>query len=502
MNELSNDDSLLEFGFNDTFSWQKKNADDICVYVLETSEGTTKIGVSNNFLSRIKQIEYTERLSILRVCHSFYMPRDSAFDLESWLHKFFHFQLAYKNEYFNITFAEGVDKLREVLKNPDLNQEFSNVPPLPMFREEFKKFVENKFLYVLDLDQYAVYKDNHWIFNRADYDGRSILIDSFWERMWDKIDGFPKNEATIFNFLCDEIKNVSSVDFDCQPYLLNCANGVVDLRDGSLHPHDPDKLFSLYTNVEYLGLDYRNEEAEKFLIDTLPDEETRNALIRYLGYCLTGYNTEKTVMSLHAWRILDFLAFLAFVRDIFGDYCSPSQFILEDDRYPPDDWKDYNFFTAKVKDVKWFRLIQRSRLVYDGKLDTVKKPFSKQAMDVFTNDYRNTPKILPDYIHFPTKALILDRELKFQNINDVQRILRIESGYTPTALPCFTKKVKSAFLTMLVKGAMEWFKASKGGTQKGLIESRQMKEFKQRYLKQHGVRDSKNPKWYYDRTGW
>ena len=93
MNELSNADSLLEFGFTDNFSWLKRNPDDTCVYVLETSEGTTKIGVSNSFLSRIKQIEYTEDIKALRVCHSFYMPRDSAFDLESWLHKFFHFHV-------------------------------------------------------------------------------------------------------------------------------------------------------------------------------------------------------------------------------------------------------------------------------------------------------------------------------------------------------------------------------------------------------------------------
>ena len=40
-------------------------------------------------------------------------------------------------------------------------------------------------------------------------------------------------------------------EFDAHPELLNVHNGVVDLRDGTLHPHDPKLLFTKATMVPY-----------------------------------------------------------------------------------------------------------------------------------------------------------------------------------------------------------------------------------------------------------
>jgi putative DNA primase/helicase len=40
-------------------------------------------------------------------------------------------------------------------------------------------------------------------------------------------------------------------EFDAHPELLNVHNGVVDLRDGTLHPHDPKLLFTNATMVAY-----------------------------------------------------------------------------------------------------------------------------------------------------------------------------------------------------------------------------------------------------------
>jgi putative DNA primase/helicase len=40
--------------------------------------------------------------------------------------------------------------------------------------------------------------------------------------------------------------------FDSHPDLLNVRNGVVDLRDGTLRPHDPDLMFTKVTMVDYV----------------------------------------------------------------------------------------------------------------------------------------------------------------------------------------------------------------------------------------------------------
>lgn len=41
-------------------------------------------------------------------------------------------------------------------------------------------------------------------------------------------------------------------DFDADPDLLNCPNGIVDLRTGNLTPHDPDRLLTRITEVDYV----------------------------------------------------------------------------------------------------------------------------------------------------------------------------------------------------------------------------------------------------------
>jgi P4 family phage/plasmid primase-like protien len=40
-------------------------------------------------------------------------------------------------------------------------------------------------------------------------------------------------------------------DFDSNPYLLNCQNGIVDLRTGELREHDPGELITKVTAVDY-----------------------------------------------------------------------------------------------------------------------------------------------------------------------------------------------------------------------------------------------------------
>jgi len=45
--------------------------------------------------------------------------------------------------------------------------------------------------------------------------------------------------------------SVRSDDFDADPYLLNCQNGVVQLKTGKLIPHSPDLLLTKICNTHY-----------------------------------------------------------------------------------------------------------------------------------------------------------------------------------------------------------------------------------------------------------
>lgn len=81
--------------------------------------------------------------------------------------------------------------------------------------------------------------------------------------------------------------------FDQHRHLLNVLNGTIDLRTGTLQPHNPDDLIARIAPVEY------HPEATSELWETTVhlamrgDEEMVDFLQRVFGYALTGYTNEK-----------------------------------------------------------------------------------------------------------------------------------------------------------------------------------------------------------------
>jgi len=92
--------------------------------------------------------------------------------------------------------------------------------------------------------------------------------------------------------------HVRPMDLDFDPYLLNCLNGVLDLRTGKLLPHDPEMLLSQVTGTSF-NPEAECPEFEKFLAEILPDLDTRRYLIRCLGYGLTGSTDEQVMFLLY-----------------------------------------------------------------------------------------------------------------------------------------------------------------------------------------------------------
>jgi len=85
---------------------------------------------------------------------------------------------------------------------------------------------------------------------------------------------------------------------DTDPYLLACRNGTLDLRTGTLRPHDPDDLISLGTDVDY----HAKAECPRFLrfLDEIfaGDDELVDYVHRAAGYTLTGDVREHVLFAL------------------------------------------------------------------------------------------------------------------------------------------------------------------------------------------------------------
>jgi putative DNA primase/helicase len=87
--------------------------------------------------------------------------------------------------------------------------------------------------------------------------------------------------------------------FDVDPLLLNCPNGVLNLRSGKLERHSPEQWLTRLCPTEY-DPDARDDVWEKVVREALDDDEDRmRVLARFAGYTLTGYTSEKKFLVPH-----------------------------------------------------------------------------------------------------------------------------------------------------------------------------------------------------------
>ena len=84
-----------------------------CVYVLEMSNGTVKIGYSRNVEKRMRNISTGSGLEILNHYETELIDSEIAYSVEQECHDAFDTQRI-KGEFFNITFDEACDKLKEI----------------------------------------------------------------------------------------------------------------------------------------------------------------------------------------------------------------------------------------------------------------------------------------------------------------------------------------------------------------------------------------------------
>ncbi|MFV9456230.1 DNA primase family protein [Rhodococcus sp. NM-2] len=76
-------------------------------------------------------------------------------------------------------------------------------------------------------------------------------------------------------------------DLDPDPYLLNCANGTLNLHSMTLWPHDPADRITKVTRAAYQPR-ARSETWTNFLETSLPKVEVRTFLQGYVGSALAG----------------------------------------------------------------------------------------------------------------------------------------------------------------------------------------------------------------------
>ena len=102
--------------------------------------------------------------------------------------------------------------------------------------------------------------------------------------------GQKAQRSNFLSGLIGELKVMTMVDpdeLDQHVHLLNCANGVVDLRDGTISEHDPRLLLTKLVDVDYVP-DAECPLWENFIEDCHPVEGMPHYLQTLSGYSLCG----------------------------------------------------------------------------------------------------------------------------------------------------------------------------------------------------------------------
>lgn len=117
---------------------------------------------------------------------------------------------------------------------------------------------------------------------------------------------------------------VQAKDLDADPWSLNCLNGTVNLRDGTLRPHAKDDLNTRLAPVNY---DHAADCPifEAFLDRIFAgDKDLIGFVQRWIGYSLTGDITQQKLPIFYGVGANGKSVLLDTVMAIMGDYASPA----------------------------------------------------------------------------------------------------------------------------------------------------------------------------------
>lgn len=110
-----------------------------------------------------------------------------------------------------------------------------------------------------------------------------------------------------------------AADFDRDPWLLNCQNGILDLHTGKLSPHDPMAMMTQLAGASY---DHGATCPTwlTFLAQVQPDPDMRRFLQRSIGYSLTGNTPEQVFWDFYGTGANGKSVLSGIVLAMLGDY--------------------------------------------------------------------------------------------------------------------------------------------------------------------------------------
>lgn len=209
-------------------------------------------------------------------------------------------------------------------------------PPSPSGRtddlansEAFLEFVGDDLLYVVHRKKWLVWTGKYWRIDDRDevFAKAAEFASQLYERAADDADYKHARRAnnragfTAMLEFAGRRRSVPITDFNRHPYLLNCANGTLDLRTGTLRPHDAADRLTRLINTDFDSTAVSGHFS-RFLDVVQPDRSVQAFLQRSIGYSLLGIVRERSFWILYGTGANGKSIFINLFSNLLGDYAA------------------------------------------------------------------------------------------------------------------------------------------------------------------------------------
>lgn len=253
--------------------------------------------------------------------------------------------------------------------------------------------------------------------------------------------------------------SVLSDNFDADPYLLNCQNGVVDLRTGQLLPHSSELLLTKICNAVY-DSNAQCPEWIKFLNTIFKEKQDLISFIqKAVGYGLTGDVSHQAFFILHGDGANGKSTFVETIYKILGSYAAitpTSTLIAKRGSEIPND-------VARLKGARFIisSELERSKLLDEAlvKRFTSEEPISARFLRQEFFEFKPTGKIFLSTNYKPTirgtddgiwrRIRLIPFDHKFEGENKIEKFAE---KFLYPELPGILKWAVQGFLQIQAEG--------------------------------------------------
>lgn len=256
--------------------------------------------------------------------------------------------------------------------------------------------------------------------------------------------------------------------WDTNPMLLGCLDGVIDLRTGQILKGEPDHFIKSVSPTHWKGLQEPCPNFEAFMQATFDDEEVVSYLQRLLGYCITGNNSEDKFIIFEGRGRNGKTTLLELIGYVLGPLAGPidSEMLLDQSRSRSSGAPSPDLMNLRGKRLVWAsesddgrRLSVAKVKALSSKDSIIARPPHGTRMVTFapthklilsTNHLPRVPSASDDYALW--RRLLLIR-FPFSFVDDPQEARERQAKKNLTDE---LKAEASGILAWLVRGCLEW----------------------------------------------